>query len=33
MQWDYADGQLVGGQATSLLCAWLAWSRYRMVLR
>ena len=32
MQWDYADGPLVGGRATSLLCAWLAWSRYRVVL-
>jgi transposase len=32
MQWDYADGPRVGGRATSLFCAWLAWSRYRVVL-
>jgi hypothetical protein len=32
MQWDYADGPEVGGRSTSLFCAWLAWSRYRVVL-
>ena len=32
MQWDYADGPVVGGRRTSLLCAWLAWSRYRVVI-
>jgi hypothetical protein len=32
MQWDYADGPLVGGRGTSLFCAWLAWSRFRVVL-
>jgi transposase len=31
-QWDYADGPLVDGQKTWLWCAWLAWSRYRVVL-
>lgn len=32
MQWDFADGPMVGGRRTSLFCAWLAWSRYRVVL-
>ena len=32
MQWDYADGPVVGGRSTWLFCAWLAWSRYRVVL-
>jgi transposase len=32
MQWDYADGPAVGGRATSLFCAWLAWSRFRVVV-
>jgi transposase len=32
MQWDYADGPLVSGRSTSLFCAWLAWSRFRVVL-
>ena len=32
MQWDYADGPVIDGRATSLFCAWLAWSRYRVVL-
>ena len=32
MQWDYADGPEVDGRATSLFCAWLAWSRLRVVL-
>jgi hypothetical protein len=32
MRWDYADGPEAGGRASSLLCAWLAWSRYRVVL-
>ena len=31
-QWDYADGPLVEGHKTSLWCAWLAWSKYRVVL-
>src|ERR671924_402403 len=30
MQWDYADGPLVSGRSTSLFCAWLAWSRFRL---
>src|SRR5258707_14584838 len=31
-QWDYGDGPLVEGRKTSLWCAWLAWSRHRVVL-
>lgn len=31
-QWDYADGPLVEGRKTHLWCAWLAWSKYRVVL-
>ena len=31
-QWDYGTGPLVSGRATQLFCAWLAWSRYRVVL-
>jgi len=32
MQWDYGDGPDVGGRSTVLFCAWLAWSRFRVVL-
>ena len=32
MQWDYADGPMVQGRATVLFCAWLAWSRFRVVV-
>ena len=32
MQWDYGDGPVVGGRRTTLFCAWLAWSRFRVVL-
>jgi len=32
MQWDYGDGPEVGGCSTVLFCAWLAWSRFRVVL-
>jgi transposase len=31
-QWDYADGPVVDERKTWLWCAWLAWSRYRVVL-
>src|SRR6202165_1213959 len=31
-QWDYGDGPLVNGFKTWLWCAWLAWSRFRVVL-
>jgi hypothetical protein len=32
LQWDYSDGPRVEGRETWLFCAWLAWSRYRVVL-
>jgi transposase len=32
MQWDYAEGPVIAGRRTSLLCAWLAWSRFRVVV-
>ncbi len=32
MQWDYGDGPEVEGRSTVLFCAWLAWSRFRVVL-
>ncbi|MGH2902114.1 MAG: IS21 family transposase [Solirubrobacteraceae bacterium] len=31
MQWDYGDGPEVDGRRTVLFCAWLAWSRFRVV--
>jgi transposase len=30
-QWDWGTGPTVGGRATLLFCAWLAWSRFRVV--
>jgi transposase len=32
MQWDYGQGPEVAGRSTVLFCAWLAWSRFRVVL-
>ncbi len=32
LQWDYGDGPVVAGVETVLFCAWLAWSRYRVVV-
>jgi transposase len=32
LQWDYGDGPIVQGRATVLFCAWLAWSRFRVVV-
>ena len=32
LQWDWAEGPRVAGRRTSLWCAWLAWSRFRVVL-
>ncbi len=32
MQWDYGDGPRVEDRSTVLFCAWLAWSRFRVVL-
>ena len=32
LQFDWGDGPRVGGRRTYLFCAWLAWSRYRVVV-
>lgn len=32
LQYDFGDGPMVDGRRTWLFCAWLAWSRYRVVL-
>jgi hypothetical protein len=32
MQWDYGDGPQVAGRSTVLFCAWLAWSRFRVIV-
>jgi hypothetical protein len=32
MQWDWGAGPVVAGAGTVLFCAWLAWSRYRVVV-
>lgn len=32
VQWDYGEGPVIGGSRTVLFCAWLAWSRYRVVV-
>src|ERR1051325_35314 len=32
LQYDFGDGPLIGGGRTVLFCAWLAWSRFRVVL-
>jgi hypothetical protein len=32
VQWDYGDGPEIGGRSTVVFCAWLAWSRFRVVL-
>jgi transposase len=31
-QWDWGTGPTVGGRSTLLFCAWLAWSRHRVVI-
>lgn len=31
LQFDYGQGPLVGGLSTVLFCAWLAWSRFRVI--
>jgi transposase len=31
-QWDFGDGPAVAGVKAVLFCAWLAWSRFRVVL-
>lgn len=32
LQFDWGAGPTVGGRATLLFCAWLAWSRFRIVI-
>jgi hypothetical protein len=32
MQWDYGDGPRIDDAGTVLFCAWLAWSRFRVVV-
>ncbi|MFQ5518027.1 MAG: IS21 family transposase [Acidimicrobiia bacterium] len=32
LQWDYGDGPRIGGVCIHLFCAWLAWSRFRVIL-
>jgi hypothetical protein len=32
LQFDWGEGPVIDGRATSLFCAWLAWSRYRIVI-
>jgi len=32
LQYDYGDGPIVDGVKTTLFCAWLAWSRFRVVI-
>jgi transposase len=31
-QWDWGTGPTIAGRATLLFCAWLAWSRHRVVI-
>ena len=31
-QWDWGTGPVIAGRTTSLFCAWLAWSRFRVVV-
>ncbi len=32
LQYDFGDGPRIDGVKTVLFCAWLAWSRFRVVL-
>ena len=32
LQWDWGEGPQIGGRRTALWCAWLAWSRFRVVI-
>lgn len=32
LQFDWGEGPRIGGRRTCLFCAWLAWSRYRVVI-
>ena len=31
-KWDWGEGPRIGGRRTNLFCAWLAWSRHRVVI-
>ena len=31
-QWDWGQGPTIGGRTSNLFCAWLAWSRFRVVI-
>ena len=31
-QWDWGAGPVISGRRTNLFCAWLAWSRFRVVV-
>ena len=31
-QWDWGAGPVISGRRTNLFCAWLAWSRFRVVI-
>jgi len=32
IQWDWGEGPQINGRRTSLWCAWVAWSRFRVVI-
>lgn len=32
LQWDWGTGPVIKGRQTTLWCAWLAWSRFRVVI-
>lgn len=32
LQWDYGDGPVIDGRKAVLFCAWLAWSRFRVII-
>ena len=32
LQYDWGKGPAIGGRGTALFCAWLAWSRYRVIV-
>jgi hypothetical protein len=33
LQFDWGEGPRIGGRRTQLFCCWLAWSRFRVVIR
>ena len=32
LQYDFGDGPVIDGSRTVLICAWLAWSRFRIIV-